>query len=512
MTDSPSVGSKPGSGVDSSEQDDRRPAARSSIGRNTLHMMSSQAATWVLATVLAVAIPRMLGEDATGELRLAFSLWLMVQVVVGLGTSTHLNLSTARHPGQGLAMVGPVLLVRTIGFVVASAAFAVYLSISDASAELTLLILLSGVQLLFASWGDTLASAFFGLERMSVPAITGVISKVLGTAAAIVVLFAGGQAWTVVAVMIVANGISVAILAVAFRRIAPIRFAGWHLSIGDIVRKSLPYLATGAILTIYQQVDTVVIATIVDEATLGWYAASDALFGSLLFPASILAATVFPALGRLHVHAPHELPALVRRTFSLLLLLAVPIGLGTTVIAGPFAPLLYGADFAEAGPVLAVLGVVIVFTFCTILFGMVAVATGRQRFWTLLMLVAVILTIPLDLILVPWTATEFSNGAIGGALAYVVTELLMLVVGAWKIVPYLFTRSSVWRWARIIAAGGLMVLAAFPLRNEFLLIPIATGAVVYCSAVLAFRVMTEYERHLVGKVLARTGIHTHWAV
>lgn len=485
--------------------------SRSSVRRNVMHLMSSQAISWVLATILAIVIPRMLGDTATGQLRLAFSLWLIAQVVVGLGTSTHLKLSVARDNDRGLAALGSVLIMRAVGFAVVAALFVVYLLLVGAQGQLWLLMLLGGVQASLGSFVDAFSACFYGLERMSVPAFAAVLAKVVGTTVAIAILLSGAEAWTVVAAMVFANGLALAVLVHAFRGVAPLVFAGWYRTIAVVVRASIPFFATGAILTLYLQVDTVVIATLVDEATLGWYAAADSLYGSLLFPATILASTVFPTLGRLHAHEPEALPDLVRRTFSLLLVLGVPIGLGTSVIAGEFAPLLYGEDFREAGAVLAVLGVVLVLTFCTILFGTVALATERQRFWSLLMVGAVLLSIALDVVLVPWTAREFDNGAIGGALAYIVTEAMMLVCGAWKIVPYLFNRASLWRWVRIFAAGAAMVAAAYPVREQFLLVPIAAGAVVYAVAVLAFGVMTDFERGLVGRVLSAAGLRTRWA-
>ena len=127
------------------------------------------------------------------------------------------------------------------------------------------------------------------------------------------------------------------------------------------------------------------------------------------------------------------------------------------------------------------LGTVVVFTFGTIVFGMVALATGRQRFWNTIMVLAIAITIPLDLIFVPWADRTYGNGAIGGAMAYVVTEALMFALGLWKVAPYLVERTFIWRLARVLIAGGLMFMASWPLRDEPLMIPIAVGAVVYVA-------------------------------
>jgi O-antigen/teichoic acid export membrane protein len=479
---------------------------RASVSRNAVHMLSSQAVTWTLATALAIVVPRLLGPFDQGQLRLSFSLWTIVMVFAGLGTGLHLNLEIARDRERGLRMVGTVLIVRTIAFFLATLGLGAYVLLSGADDQLVTIIAINGVGMLFNSWGTTFASSFYGLERMSVPAKATVLSKVVGTSIAIAVLFAGGNAPSLVAVVAFGNLMALTLLVRSFRRIAPVHFTGWRKLARPLIKRSVPFMASAAILTTYQQIDTVVIAALVDETPLGWYAAADALFGSLLFPATILASTVFPTLGRLHIHDRVELEDRVRKTFSVLMLAAVPLGLGTMVIGGEFAPLLFGEKFRESGEVLTVLGPVIVMTFGTILFGMVALSTERQWFWNWLMAVGVIMTVPLDLIFVPWADRVYDNAAIGGAMAYVVTEAMMLVIGGWKIVPFLFDRTSAWRWFRVLLAGGAMVATSWPLRERFIVLPIVVGVATYAVAIIALRILTDDERRLIKKLLRRLRI------
>lgn len=476
---------------------------RASVTRNVVHMMSSQVVTWVLATIFAVFVPRLLGPEAQGQLRLGFSLWAIAQIFIGLGTTYRLSLEIARDREHGVTLVGPVLVVRTVAFIASSLVLAVYVIASGGGRGLAAIMALIGAQTILVAWSDTFVAAFVGLERMSVPAQSAVLGKVIGTALAVGALLAGGDAKSVAGALALSNGLALVVLAKAFRDVTPLQFRGWRPVARPLVRASLPFMLSGAILTTYQQIDTVVISLLVSHVALGWYGAADTLFGSLLFPATILTTTLFPTLGRLHVEDTPALHDMVHRAFSLLLLFGVPIGLGTTVIAAQFAPLLYGRAYAETGQVLEVLGPVIILTFCTIMFGTIALATGRERFWNILMISAVAVTVPLDVVCVPWADSTYGNGAVGGAITYLITEALMFVLGAWKIAPYLFDARSSWRWARVLIAGALMVAAAWPLRHAFLLAPIGVGAVVYVAAVLALRVVSDYERHLVNRGLVR---------
>jgi O-antigen/teichoic acid export membrane protein len=261
-------------------------------------------------------------------------------------------------------------------------------------------------------------------------------------------------------------------------------------------------LATTAIV-VYQQIDVLVISWTASERDLGWYSAAEVLVGTLLAPATVLFSAIFPSLGRLHELDSAALQGLVQRTFSLLILVSVPVGVGTMLVATSFVPTLYGQDFSGSGEALVAFGPMIVLTSCTILFGAVALATERGTFWVVVVFSCAALTIPLDLFLVPWASDRFDNGAIGGAISYGITETLQVIVGLIVIAPYLVQRRTAWRVVRILAAGGVMFACVWPVRTIFLPVPMAVGAVVYGLMVMLFRVLGEDERTLLLKVVRR---------
>ncbi|MEM1335605.1 MAG: flippase, partial [Actinomycetota bacterium] len=483
--------------------DDRLEAVgRSSIGRNVVHLLSSQVVTWVLATLLAIVQPRFLGPEAQGQIRLAFSLWTVAQVFVGLGTSAFLTLEIARNRQSGIRYVGPVILARLTVFAVASLLLGATVIIADADQAFIELMILWGLVVALAECSDAIAAVFIGLERMAVPAMASIISRVFGTGVAIAVLLSGGSAQQVVMVGVAANALGLLIMIRAVRKIGTIAFAHARERAGFAIRASVGFLIAAAILAVYQQIDTIVISLLVDAEVLGWYSTADTLFGTLLFVPTIVMASIFPVLGRLFVDDPDEMERLVRRTLRLLIVTAVPIGLGTTLVANNIAPILYGDEFAETGGVLAVLGPVIILTFATVLFGTIALATGRQRLWNVVMATGVVMSIPLDVVLVPWADRTYQNGAIGGALAYVVTETFMVIIGLWKVAPFVLDRPTLSYALRTAAAGATMFAVTWPIRDQMVLIPILVGSATFILAALVFRAIGAEELRFVKENLA----------
>jgi O-antigen/teichoic acid export membrane protein len=481
----------------------RAPGAQRSVGRNMGALMSSQVVTWTLATLLVWLVPRYLGATAFGEIGLASSIWLIAGVLVMFGTTTLLTVEIARHRETSLALVNRVLRVRLVLFLVAVPIVAAVMVIGPyprSTIEVTALI---GVGTIFSLFVTAYGGALYGLQEMGHTARVDVITKVAVTIGTVGVLLLGGRLIPVAIVSVASVLLAAAMTGRIFHRVAadytePSRFAGRAL-----LAVSAAFLVAEAARVIYQQIDTVVMSLLVDREAIGWYNAADTLFGSLLFVPVIVSTALFPAIAELHERSPHEVGAMLRRSFNTLLLAAVPIGLGTIVVAPSFVRFLYGPGFAESAPVLAVYGVVVILSSQTILLGRFALATDRVRFWSSLMVVVTVLSVPLDFVLVPWTDREFSNGAIGGALAYVVTETLLIAIGIWKLAPGLLDRVTWMRIARLTIAGAAMLAVSWPVRDQFFLIPGIVSMVVYVVVIVALRTLDPSEKVLLQRARAQ---------
>jgi len=484
---------------------------RSSIARNIAQLLASQVVTWTMSLAIAITVPRFLGATAVGQIRLAFSLWAISQVVIGLGTSMYLTLAIAKDRGRGMALIGPVLVLRTIAFIAASSILAVVVAILNPDAEFIAIILINGIGVLFGTWSEPIGAAFLGLERTGSPALAAIVSRTIGTIVTVTAVVLGAGAVSVVAIGAASSVLGLLLLVSSLRRITSVVFRGWRLSSRSILRGSLVFMVSGGLIVLYREIDTVVMSVLVDREVLGWYSTADQLIGSSLFIVTIVMGAIFPVLGRLYVTDREAFVNLVERAYGSLLVAAVPIGLGLVVVAPQLVPLVFGREFEPTAQVLIVYGLVSPLTFGGILFGTVALTTGRQRFWNVVMMAGIVATIPLDLVLIPWADRTYSNGAVGGAMAYFVTEGFMFIIGIVKICPFLINRVTMSRSARILLAGGLMFAAAWPLHERPLILPIAVGVAVYILAIIALRVVSDDERLMVGRVLDRLGVTTSWA-
>ncbi len=129
-----------------------------------------------------------------------------------------------------------------------------------------------------------------------------------------------------------------------------------------------------------------------------------------------------------------------------------------------------------------------------------ALATERVKFWTGLMVAAILVSIPLDIVLVPWADDRYGNGAIAGAMAYVATETIILTFGVLRIAPYLLNARTLGRVVRCVIAGGAALAASWWVRDEFFLISGALSLTAFAVTIVLLRTFNDDERRLIERV------------
>jgi O-antigen/teichoic acid export membrane protein len=256
-----------------------------------------------------------------------------------------------------------------------------------------------------------------------------------------------------------------------------------------MLNDSKQYLITALVLIAYQQIDKLFIVQLIDIRTVGWYGTAMNLFGTLMFVPVVIGTVIFPTLSRNYVSDKAVLNKIAQRGLDLMFLIGVPVGLGLLIISKPLINLLYGAEFAPSGPILGMLGIVLIFTYLNTFLGQLLISTDRTGPWNMVMLAGVVLTAPLDLILVPWTHTTFGNGALGGATAFLFTEAGM-VIGAVMLMPKGMLLWANVRTAALCLCCGLVMLAtSWWWRDTMMPLSILVGAITYISLIFLLRVV-----------------------
>jgi O-antigen/teichoic acid export membrane protein len=461
------------------------------IARNFGVLMGSQFVTWGLTLLLTVFLTRYLGASAIGKFYLADSLWAIVAMLMNFGMDTLMVKEVARNPTRTAELFGTTVGIRCLLGIVGFGVTVYWVHLVGYPSETIDVVYIIGIASFINQCGEACRALLQGLERMEYTALGTIASKAFTTVVSIGLLLLGQGVMVIAVVTIGSASIYLLTQLASLHRLHKLhlhwdrRLGGWML------RASVPYFAMAILLASYQQMDTIIISLLIDEVAVGWYSAAYKLFGTVLFIPVLFVIAVFPTLARMHSEASQFRPWLIRKSFQLLLVLGVPIGLGLMVTADSLVLLLFGDGFAKSGPVLAIMGLAMVFTYQNILLSHFLISTDRQYGLTVMTGIALLAAICLNIVLVPWCQKTFDNGAIGGALSHAITEA-GIFIGCLRLLPKgILGWDQARVYGQVVLVGLIMVFTAWWSRHLFIAIPIAFGSVTYVGLLVLLRLVPE---------------------
>lgn len=476
--------------------------AGKTVAKNASVLMVSQLTTWVLTLVLTVILGRYLGPENVGKLHLANSIWAMAGMFIGFGMDFYMVKEIARDQNRLPQLFGTTIVTRFALYFVGFGLVALYANLANYPPLTLYTIYIIGLANLIYQMGQSCRSALQGLERMAYISLGDVASKVFNSVVAITLLLLGQGVLVIAAVSIGTALIYTGVQFTALRRMMPIRLHFNLTMMKEMLRASFSYLLIRLSREMYIQVDVILISLIVSETVVGLYGQADKLFGTLLFVPSVFVTAVYPALSRLYKTSSDSVTQLVGRSFNFLLLISLPIGFGLLAISNPLVVVLFGEEFAGSGPVLAVFGMVLILTYQNMLIGQILISSDRQNILTVATVAASLLTIPLDLALIPWCEAQFGNGAIGGAIAFVITETIIFGVGMRYMPAGSLNRDNAIVALKALVAASLMGLVVWQARHLFIVVPIVLGGGVYVGLVLLLRAIPADDRVMIQGLLS----------
>jgi O-antigen/teichoic acid export membrane protein len=336
-------------------------------------------------------------------------------------------------------------------------------------------------------------------------------SRVVATAA---IVIAGLGAFAILAGYVAAWLVGIAAFTLLLRRYLPpsAPAAGDHAHMRRrLLAMSVPLAISSASVTIYSQVDKLVLGYFDNLHEVGQYSLARAVMEVALFPAFALVTTLRPALASRYTRGDRESCArLIKNSLRVSLVAGVLFGSIFVAMSVPLLSLVYSDQYRYAGELMVWFAWIVVIRSLGAMVLPALLAADKIRTYAWLTAAAAVLNFGLNLVLIP---RMHSRGAI---VATMVSYGLLLVFGLREVFGTFGVRVS----PRAIGAGirtllaGALVAAALWVVMDRLEEPsggwtIALAVVhvaLYGLLVWAFRVMRPAEvRPMVGNLLRLKG-------
>jgi len=449
----------------------------------------------LLLFLLGFLAARYLAPASFGQYSTAFAFVGLFRLLPDFGMSYAATLEISRDR----SLAGPVV-GRLLGFQCVLSVLAVSLCLGIGAWQYSgvtwIAVAVLSVDLALKAWKSTLRWLLKALESFAAEALSLVAERlaILTLGAASLVLGYGVVGFVLVFASVRAFD-TAALHAYVHARVVRLtpRYdppAWWSL-----LRRGLPFAYAGLMITLFFQVDTVILERIRGSVEVGWYRAPVLVLEGLTLVPRILGYALIPTMAALHARSPGAVTALYRRGSKYLALAGLPIGAFGLLASGPFMGMLFGEAYGPSAAASRILLPAAAFMFLSN-FGETALAcVNRWRAIVLISTAALALNVALNLAWIP------AFGYVGAAWATLVTEGLYFLSTALALGRYGHRLSWPQLFLRPSAAAAVFALVLWTSRGLALPLSAALASLAFALATVVLRVWDEKERRLVRDLL-----------
>ncbi|MCX5844587.1 MAG: oligosaccharide flippase family protein [Deltaproteobacteria bacterium] len=455
------------------------PMRNRSILRNTSYLGVSTLASYLLLFGSTILIARLLGPDSFGKVSVAQMAGVCICILTdGMKLYGVRSIARAENEIHLVDVKGHFFMLCRAAIIILLLATVVIMMLPvDADYRLLLLTMIGSSMLMAALYVDWI---FQGREMMGYIAVANVLRYLLYVVILIVCLSLDRNIYWVGISTLIATLVSCAYLLANVQKTGfslfkrPLNHSssfqggglGEHFILGlTTLRNQIFYAPT-----------TIIFGMTGHNVEAGIYNAGFKLAFFLSSLGNVYMQSMFPRVCAYCATDRGRLKELIGRSTRLILFLALPVGVGVTMLSGDIVQLVFGESFAAAAGVLSVLIWAVLIMLTSYNFSTVLIGFGRQDLFIKVIAGIALLNILLTSLLLDLIGTD----VVWLSLAAEGIVLLLLIVSCKK----LYNVSG--RWEVMIPAIGsiLMGITLYSLKNTLLLLSIIAGIAVYTLFVI----------------------------
>ena len=398
--------------------------------RNSIYQLIALLVKRGAQVAVFVMISRMAGSEYVGQYAFALALVSALTLLAAVGLPSLVVRETARNTSAANFYFVNVLILRSIISIAASGLVIVIALVSGKGPAVVWALSIFGLTILPSNLIDQASNSFTGVEQMQYVPILALLQWVPMCVAAAILLHLHQPLWTVM----LAYVISFAVAAVVGMRLVDSKLAAirWHelapRTWFRLLGESVPLAVATFLGLVYFRIGTIILSFMRGDRAVGWFSAGFHVNEALqLVPAALMGAAL-PVLSR---QTSRDSSASLKAIIYYLMVVALPVAFGATLLARQFSVGIFGPDFENTAGVLRVVIWAIIPIFLNFAIGTLLIATDRQSIIARNAFLCCLLSVPVNILFIHRVGYR---GAAWATLSVETALLIFNVVIAW---PYL---------------------------------------------------------------------------
>jgi len=387
------------------------------ILKNTFSLLFSGIISQAIGFVVIVYLARILNPDNFGKISFALAIITYFSLITNLGLPLLGTREIARDKKKINEYLGNILTMRLC---LAFLSFGLLLLITyflNKPLEIKYLIILYGLGLIPSSL--LLDWVFQGLEKMEYIGLGRILSRLIY--AALVLFFIKGQKQLLLipCIAVISNLLVTGFLFFIFiKKFGKLKLKFNIIFWKNLIRQALPLGISIVMIQIIYNIDMVMLGFMRTDIEVGYYSAAYKIILVLISIGAFYFDAIFPVVSNYYKTSLDSLKKLQSYTTKLMVSIAIPLGIGGTILARPIINLLYGPKYSEGIIAFQILIWVVVLIYINMIYARGMWACDKQNEFLKIVTFQGLTNIGLNLFLIP------SFGIVGAAIATVSAEIL----------------------------------------------------------------------------------------
>jgi len=471
------------------------------IAKNTAALTIANIANAILNFFFVMYVARYLGVEGFGTLSFALAFTAIFGVLTDIGLSTLTIREVGRDRSLAKKYLGNIAVLKTILVIATFGLIALTANLLGYPEQTIHVVYLIALSVVFNTFSLMFYSIFQAHERMEFVTIGQILNSVLLLAGA---LFAISKDLSVTAFAFAYLLASIVTLGcnsiISTWRVAKPKIEVDIVFWKESLKQAWPFGLTVVFSAVYTGISSVLLSSIQGDDAVGWYNAAYRVALFLWFIPAAYSNSVFPIMSRFYVSSRESLRLVYEKSVKYVFLLAVPIGVGITLLAPVAIPLIFGSEYSNSIIALQILAWSMVFISVNSLVAQLFNSVNKQIIVTKVTGSCMLLNVLLNVVLIP----RYSY--IGAGIAAVLTQLVALVllfIWSFKLGYGIPGKKLVGIVAKVLIAGAIMGILVFYLRDLSLWVLVPLSALLYLAVLYIIRGIDREDMLLIRQSVGR---------
>lgn len=431
-------------------------------------------------------IARHLGAEAFGKYGFAISFTAIFMALGDLGLNTLAIREVAKDRSKASEYLGNIALLKLTLSVVALGMIFLVINLLNYPRDTTEIVYVIGIAVFFSSLSTAVRWIFQAFQKMEYEALVQIAEGVILLSLGFLVLYSGGELFELAgAYLLTCILVFVFSLYLTVKKFTKPKF---EVSLGYwrfLIKTTLPIGLAIIFVAVYLNTGTIMLSLMKDSTSVGWYNAGYKLVNFIKFIPSIFGLALFPVMSEFHKSSIESLRRFFRKSIQCMVLLALPIAIGTTILSFKIIPLIFGNDFIPAVPVLQIFIWFAALSFVQTITNQCLIAIGKQKIPMYALGIGAILNIILNLAFIPKFA--YVGPVIAILISQVVTISFVIFYISRNLEINLFTNQT----TKALLAAVLMGCFVWLLKSFSLLLVVPLALLIYFAVLLVVKGITK---------------------